>query len=315
MTTMMKDLKEYIALRRALGAKLKRTEEFLRSFISFMEERQAPYVTVPLALEWATRPSQASPVHHTQRLTQVRLFATFLQAKDPRHDVPPIGVINAKPRRVTPYLYSAEEVRLIVEVARALPPADGVRGEGIRGKTCSTIFGLLAVTGMRVSEALRLDRSDVDLEAGVLTVRWTKFNKTRLVPLHPSTTEALRAYARERDAIVPKALSEAFFLSDRGTRVIGQMIRYSFRQVSRKIGIRGPNDRRGPRLHDLRHRFAVETLLTWYRQGIDAARRIPVLATYLGHVHVADSYWYLEAVPELLDLAACRMQQRYRRKS
>lgn len=169
---------------------------------------------------------------------------------------------------------------------------------------------------MRASEALSLDRQDVDLQARILTIRRTKFGKSRFVPLHPSTGDVLAAYARHRDQVVPVPTTPGFFVSERGTRISGCMARHTFAKVSREVGLRaavkGRRRGRGPRLHDMRHRFAVRTLIDWYRAGLDVEREIPKLATYLGHVHVNDTYWYLEAVPELLALVTERLRNSYK---
>jgi integrase len=181
---------------------------------------------------------------------------------------------------------------------------------GLRAHTCAALFGLLAATGLRLGEALALDRNDVDLQAGILAVRRGKFGKSRFVPIHDSTRHALRRYAQQRDLLLPRPTSPAFLLSERGTRLTHCSAQYNFAVVSRIIGLRPPTQRnrhgRGPRLHDLRHRLAARTLLRWYREGRDVERELPKLATYLGHAHVADTYWYIEAVPELLRLATER---------
>lgn len=306
MTSLKADLEEYITLRRAFGTKFREGPKLLQKFVALLDSRGAAHVTVPLALEWATANPRASASRHARLLNYVRHFALFLQGKDTRHEVPPDGMLYGRCGRLTPYRYSNEELQRIFEAARKLPPPARIRGPGIRGETCFAIIGLLAATGMRVGEVLRLDRDDVDLDNGLLTVRWSKFNKSRLIPVHASTRDALFEYARRRNAAVHRPHCKAFFLTDLGSRVAIQTIQASFRQVCREVAVARQGRGRGPRLHDLRHRFAVETLLSWYRQGLDSARRLPVLATYLGHVSVVSTYWYLEAVPELLQLASGR---------
>jgi integrase len=160
---------------------------------------------------------------------------------------------------------------------------------------------------MRVSEVMALDRADVDLRQGVLTVRKSKFNRTRLVPVHSSTQRELQAYSRRRDRMIPVRTSDGFFISDRGARLRPWMVRYTFARISRAIGLRKETDRCGPRLHDLRHTFAVRTLTNWYREGINPEQRLPLLSAYLGHVKVSDTYWYLSAVPELLGALSTRL--------
>jgi integrase len=207
--------------------------------------------------------------------------------------------------RTPPYIYTDGEIRRLIAVARQLPSATG-----LRAATYATLLGLLAVTGLRISEALALNRADVNWSEAVLTIRRTKFGKSRLVPVHPSTQRALRRYTRLRDRVYPTPPTESVFVSERGARLTQWTVRYTFNRLSRRIGLRGPADRRGPRLHDLRHRLAVDTLLRWYRAGVDVERHLPALSTYLGHGHVADTYWYLSAVPELLRLAAARLEAR-----
>jgi integrase len=221
--------------------------------------------------------------------------------------VPPDGLLPERYRRVSPYIYSDTEIVLIVEQAAQLWSKHGVRA-----LTYSTLFGLLAATGLRLGEAVDLDRDDVDLGSGMLAVRRAKFGKSRFVPLHESSCGVLGRYARRRDALVPRRDAKAFFLSERGTRVTQCSARYNFVVVSRAIGLRPEKGKarhgHGPRLHDMRHRLAAKTLIRWYEQGRDVERELPKLSAYLGHVHVADTYWYIEAVPQLLQLAANRLR-------
>jgi integrase len=231
----------------------------------------------------------------------------WLSASDRHTQVPPAGLLPICYRRKRPYIYSDVEIEGLVRAASRIPST-----AGLKGRTYSTVFGLLAVTGIRVSEALALVREDVDLKEGVLRIRRTKFGKSRLVAVHESTRQELADYAYQRDRVVHRPASAAFFLSEWGKRVSGGAARYNFAKVSREVGLRAAttNGRhgRGPRLHDLRHRFVVSTLLRWYRAGIDVEREMPKLATYLGHVHVNVTYWYVEAVPELLELASRRLE-------
>jgi len=251
------------------------------------------------------QPANVQPATWASRLSAVRRFAQFWSASDPRTEVPPLGVLPHRYRRTAPYLYTEDEIRRLITVAKQLPSATG-----LRPATYATLLGLLAVTGLRISEALALNRDDVNWAEAVLTIRRTKFGKSRLVPVHPSTTRALARYARRRDRVYPKPKTESLFVSERGARLTQGTVRWTFNRLSRRIGLRGPADRRGPRLHDLRHRLAVTTLLRWYRAGMDVERHLPALSTYLGHGHVADTYWYVSAVPELLRLAAARLEAR-----
>jgi integrase/recombinase XerD len=235
----------------------------------------------------------------------VRRFARFASAIESRTEVPPDGLLPPRVRRKEPYLYSQAEIVDLIHAATKIRSP-----KGLRAKTYPTLFGLLAVSGMRLSEPLALDRDDVDLAGGMLTIRRTKFRKSRLVPIHPTTCRALKRYARARDRIYPRPPTPAFFLSDDGVRLTQWAVRWAFVSISRQIGLRGPSDHTGPRIHDLRHAFALRTVLDWYRRGVDVEQRMPVLATYLGHVHVADTYWYLTAAPELLRWAAKRVEGR-----
>lgn len=305
MTALQKALQDYLALRRGLGTQLSGPEFHLRRFIEFLDREGAEMITTEIALRWATAPGRASPATRAQRLGDVRRFAAWLSATDPRTEVPPQDLLPYRYRRKPPYIYSDEEIeRVVREAARLASPS------GLRAHTYATLFGLLAATGLRLGEALALDRDDIDLRSGVLAVRRAKFGKSRFVPLHDSTCDALRRYARQRDRRLPRPTTSAFFVADRGSRVTIWSAEYTFAVVSRAVGLRAPasghRHGRGPRLHDMRHRLAVRTLVRWYREGKDVERELPKLATYLGHAHVADTYWYLEAVPELLQLATER---------
>ena len=297
-------LNEYLAVRRALGFKLAATGAHLHRFVDFAEHEGAETVSTDLALRWATQCAGAQPAHWAKRLGMVRRFAQYLLARDSRTEVPPLDLLPARVKRVLPYLYNDQEIMRLLEAAGQLPSATGLRAH-----TYATLFALYVVTGMRISEALQLDRDDVDLAAGVLTVRDTKFGKSRHLPIHPATQQALHDYSKRRDHLCPHPPAPSFFVAERGTRLTTGTVRWTFVKLSHQIGLRGADDRRGPRLHDFRHRFAVNTLIQWYRSGQDVERRLPELATYLGHVRIADTYWYLTAVPELLSLAALRLEQ------
>jgi integrase len=234
----------------------------------------------------------------------VRLFAQWLHGMDARHEVPPQSLIPCRQLRSKPYIYSPEEIgKLVYEAARLKS------NNGLRAPTCATLFGLIAATGLRISEAIALDVGDVDLAAGILTIRRGKGGKERLVPVSESTRVELTAYAKERDRILGRQ-DRSFFVADCGTRPTDCAVRYNFAVVCQNIGLRFAQrfhrHGRGPRIHDLRHTFAVRTMLNWYREGKDAGQEMLRLTTYLGHVSPANTYWYIEAVPELLELAAER---------
>jgi integrase/recombinase XerD len=297
-------LDEYLVLRRVLGHKLEWAGSLLRQFVAFADEAGADYITTEVTLAWATRrPTKSSP-EWTRRLGLVRHFAQYCSAHDPRTVVPPQDLLFGRYQRPTPYIYRDDEISRLLNAAAKLPSKTG-----LRPYTFTTLFGLYAVTGLRCQEPLQLDRHDVDWRNDVLTIRGAKFGKSRLVPLHPTTVEALRAYAALRDRLCRDPESPSFFLSDRGVRLTHWAVRATFITLSHRIGLRSPGDSHGPRLHDLRHRMAVNTLLRWYREGIDVERRLPALSTYLGHAHITDTYWYLTATPELLQRAMLRVEQ------
>jgi integrase len=296
-------LDRYLKLRRQLGYKLRVTEILLRNFVRFAQEEGASFITTKLALRWSTQPSN-KPVQSANRLGMVRRFANYVSAHDARTQVPAQKLLPCQFRRRPPYLYRDEEVLQLIRAAYRI-----ASGNELKGATLGTLLGLLAATGMRVGEALALDRENVDLKRNVLVIQRAKGNKSRLVPLHTSTVQVLQQYARLRDRLFPQPSSPSFFVWERGGRLLHCTVHRWFFLVACEVGLRKPGDRRGPRIHDLRHHFAIRTLLNWYRTDTDVEAHLPELATYLGHVHVRDSYWYLSATPELLKLATLRMQR------
>jgi len=305
MSALRRALDEYVAIRRGLGTQFRLPATALHSFVDFLEREGADVITTEFALRWAQEPSQAQSSTWAERLGVVRRFAAWMSATDPRTEIPPPGILPARRRRNTPYIYTDEEVERIMAEAAQLPSPTG-----LRALTYATLFGLLFSTGLRPGEALALDVSDVDLHSGILGVRKTKFGKSRFVPIHDSTREALSHYTEHRDRLCPRRESKAFLVSERGTRLYQEIAAYTFARVSQAIGLRAPTTGRrkgrGPRLQDMRHAFATRRLIEWYRAGLDVGREMPKLATYLGHVHVRHTYWYIEAVPELLALATER---------
>jgi site-specific recombinase XerD len=302
MNQMRKAVEDYVELRRALGFKLTEAARGLRDFVSFLEERAADHITIPLALEWARQNLTARPAHWSRRLSWVRGLAHYCSAADSRTQVPPRDLLPHRACRARPYLYTGEEIQQLLTQAMGL--------DGLRGWTFHCLLGLLCVTGTRVTEALNLRSEDVDLLTGLLTIRSGKFGKLRLVPIHASTQKVLQDYVQRRDYAV-KTRPVYFFVSQRGNRLSEGAVRYTFRILCQRIGLRSPAASRGPRLHDFRHRLAVQTLVRWYRSGHDVERRLPALSTYLGHVHIGSTYWYLSACPELMGLAVKRLQQRW----
>jgi integrase/recombinase XerD len=297
---------DYLTLRRGLGFKLKRPARFVRSFVKSLEERGETRITTQAALEWATQPQHLQPSEWTARLSAVRAFAWYWSSIDVATEIPPEGLLPFRAKRAKPYLYSELEVQRLLEEARRMPAQFS-----LQPLTYHYLFGLLAVTGLRISEALNLESRDVNWAEGVLTIRTSKFGKSRLVPLHPTTKDVLAHYAVQRIQRFSDRPTAAFFPSRTGARLDAGQVRRTFYRVSRQIGIRGASASRGPRLHDFRHRFAVETLLRWYRSGEDVRRRLPILSTYLGHVHVTDTYWYLSNTPELMAAAGDCLEKRW----
>jgi integrase/recombinase XerD len=301
MTGIRQAISDYLAVRRALGCKLEDHGWLLADFASFLEAAGARTVTTGLALEWATLPEEALPSWHAARLRVVRGFARHLQALDPATEVPPAGLLAGRNRRAVPYLYSDAEVAALMAATASLRPA-------LHAATHNTLIGVLSTTGMRLGEAIRLDRSDLDAPERTLTIRDSKFAKSRQIPLHPSTLAALTGYAQLRDQHFPQPKTPALLVSTAGTRLISQGIHYVFARLVRQAALQPRSPECRPRLHDFRHSLAVNTLLTWYRQGLDVQARLPMLSTMLGHSSPANTYWYLSAVPELLALAAERRQ-------
>jgi integrase len=306
MTELSKALTQYLAIRRSLGRVDRNVSRLLHRFVAFVNDAGSPFITIPLIRRWAVQPAAAHPSTWTGRLVIARRFAIWRRASDPRTEVPPPDLVGQRYRRKPPQRFRDHDIVALIQTAATLPSA-----KQLRGRTYATLIGLLAVTGLRINEALHLDRSDIDLDTGVLLIRRTKFGKSRFVPIHSTTTQALRAYGDARDRILTAPPTPAFFLSERGTRITEWSARYTFAVISRVVGLRpptpGPRHGHGPRVQDLRHRFAAQTLIRWYRAGLDVDRELPKLSTYLGHVHTADTYWYLEAIPELLELAADRL--------
>jgi integrase/recombinase XerD len=290
---------EYLAMRRALGFKLESQGPRLMSFVRFCEDRDVTTVTTDLAVEWATSTESDNEAYQARRLDVVRIFARHLQPLDPATEVPPGDVLDRRQWRIPPYLYSPQEVTALMNAAGRLRPA-------IRAATWRTLIGLLAVTGMRQGEACRLGRDDVDLNEETIVIEDSKFGKSRMVFLHPSAAAALRAYSRARGEAFPEA--GTFLVNSLGRPLDRRNTPRTFAELVTAAGIKAPPGQRAPRLHDLRHVFTVATLLDWYRDGGDVQARLPALSTWLGHIDPKSTYWYLQAVPELLALAAARLE-------
>ncbi len=303
MSVLRRALEEYLATRRAAGFALHKTATVLNGFVAFADQQKAERITTQLALQWARQPANAQPAWKARRLNMVRLFAKHLHAQDPRTEIPPPRLLLPcrYPRR-QPYLYSDEQVSRLLQAARELPSPTG-----LRARTYATFLGLLAVTGMRKGEAMALDREHVDHQQLLLTLRHTKLNRDRHVPIHPTAQKILLEYQSYRDRIYPQATTASFFVAEHGGRLNSATLRATFIKLSCQIGLREPGQSHGPRLQDLRHSFAVRTMLNWYHTGADVEVQLPKLSTYLGHANVSSTYWYLTAVPELLQLATQRL--------
>jgi integrase len=299
MTPLAAALDDYLTLRRSLGYKLQRAGRVLTTFVAHLEQAGQRHVTVESALAWATSSATACPRWQAQQLGIARGFARYLHARDPRHQIPPTGLLPRRQERPSmPWLCSPEDlIRLIA--------AAGTLRSPLRAATMQTLIGLLAVTGLRVGEAIGLDREDVDLDQGVLLVADFK-GKSRRVPLHPSTVTALQAYATRRDGLLPHPASTAFLISTTGTRLHSSNLGLAFAETVRRADLGPAPGQPRPRLGALRHSFAVHTLQDWHRAELDVERSLPLLSAYLGHASPASTYWYLHASPQLLAAAAWR---------
>lgn len=302
--TMLEWVEEYLLYRRKLGVQLQIEGKQLIRFAEYVDGlgSHGP-LTVDLALHWARLPKDASPLHWARRLEVVRCFAKYLAIFDPETEIPPSKILGPAHRRPQPYIFSDTEISRLMEAAGKLTPANG-----LRPRTYTTLMGLLACTGLRISEALRLICDDVDFERGLLRIVETKFRKSRMVPLHASTVDVLRRYAQFRDQYRPTAESQAFLLAERGTALNYSTVRITFRKLWSNLTAKTDEGRPLPRLHDLRHTFVCQRLLRWYRDGVDIDHSISVLSVYLGHAKITDTYWYVTGTPELLSASARRFE-------
>lgn len=319
MNTLRQAIGEYLAMRRGLGFKLQEVGAPLLDFAAFMERRRASYITQALALAWAKRPKNVQPSRWAARLSYVRQFARYRSASDPRTQIPPPGLLPFKPKRARPYLYSATEIKRLLRTTLNTPlsPYCSHRERcALLPRVYYCLFGLLSSSGLRLGEACNLDLKDVDLRSAVLMIRGAKFGKDRVVTLHPSTCKVLADYITRRQRHWKgRPVSSYLFVSSRGNRLDRGQIHRKFYAMSRRIGLRGATDSHGPRLHDMRHVFATTTLVNWYRSNEDPERRLPLLSTFLGHVHVCDTQWYLNASPELMREAMRRLEHRWEKRT
>ncbi len=302
MRTIREALSQYITVRRALGVTFGEPAVTLGHFVTFLEEKGAAWITTDLALGWACQSAHVQRATWVRRLGMVRGFASWLSAFDPRTEVPPKRILSARHRRKKPYIFTDCEIEHLMAEASRLPSA-----KGLRAWTYVTLIGLLVTTGLRPGEALSLDGSDVDLENGILAIRDTKFGKSRFVPITDSTCAALARYTKKRLEVCKHLQTNGFLISERGYRISPYAARRTFAKISTTLGLRkavpGKRIGRGPRLQDMRHTFATRKIIEWYRSGLDVERELPKLTKYLGHNSIDHTYWYIEAIPELLQLA------------
>jgi integrase len=306
MTGLEERLAGYLAVRRAMGYRLARAEKLLDQFIAWLSERDETTITTASALAWATLPPATGSNWHAHRLSVVRGFAAHLHALDPAHELIAQDLLPQRPHRAVPYLYTDTEIRALMAAASVIPTPH-------RAATMRALIGLLAVTGMRIGEAIRLDQSDIDHRRDVLTVVESKFGKSRELAVDATTTAALRAYLARGDRPVPVEPTDAVFTSAVGTRLTYCNVHLAFKRIVTHAGLQPRSTVCRPRPHDLRHAFAVNSLLDAYRDDVGDGEhiqtRIALLCTYLGHVNPGSTYWYLQAAPELLALAADRLER------
>lgn len=301
MSALRQAVAEYLEIRRALGYKLEIHEKLLAQFVDYLDEIPATTVTVEHAMAWATLPTGSTTLWWQARLSMVRGFAVWLAAIDPATEIPPTDLLPCPRQRAIPYLYTDNDMTALLAATSTIRSV-------LRAATYRTLIGLLAVTGVRIGEAISMDRDDLDLRSGLLVVRSGKFGKSRELPLHETTVEALHDYLEMRGQIQPDTATEALFISTVATRLCYRNVSRTFRQLTQRAGLTPRSASRLPRLHDLRHSFAVNTIIDGYRTGADVQARLALLSTYLGHVDPANTYWYLSAAPELLALAGERLE-------
>jgi integrase/recombinase XerD len=293
-------MSDYLDLRHSLGHAIDDVGRLLPSFVAYLRDRGLNTVTVRDALEWAqTSPTGTSTSGPARRMTAARGFARYLAGIDETTEVPPLGLVPSRQRWRRPFIFTPADIDAMMRQARTSIESP------LRAATYETLLGLLAATGLRIGEAIKLDRGDIDWDDSILLIRESKFGKSRLVPLHPSTAQALVAFAALREQLQPRPNTAAFFVSLTRNRLSYAVVQQTFRRLVDNAGV-GAGAASPPRLHDLRHTFAVTTLLGWYRSGQDVQAKIPALSTYLGHREPGSTYWYLSAAPELLTLAATR---------
>lgn len=294
----------YLDYRRSHGYKLTIDGSQLQSFARFADQAQAQeHLTVALATAWARTSKSQNAFTFARRLETLRGFARFCQREDPQTEIPPRGLLGSAHRRLVPHIYTEDELRQLLDTARVLEPRNG-----LRAASCWCIFGLLAASGLRISEALALTHKDIDLKAGTLHIQEAKFNKQRIVPLHSSVVEALVEYNQRRNRLTQRPICDKFFLRDDGKGVNQRGVRYALQCLCKQLGWQPRGDYPHHRLHDFRHTFIVHSVLNAYRQGSDIDRAVLALSNYVGHAKVSDTYWYFTGIPELMVIAAQRFE-------
>jgi len=308
MRTLKQGVTDYVALKRAMGFSFARQASDLHRFCKFMDEHKCKYISTELAKEWALKGDKQPTWWHARQLSILRTFALYWRTVEPRTELWPENIWPMRYQRKHPYIYNAGEIERLLNTCRALQPVDS-----LRPTMFYTLFGLIAACGLRLSEAVELKDSDIDLKVGIITIRRTKFNKTRSIPVDETTRVALEKYVLARDAYreqyqYGRKRLDLFFVTNNETFVNTNMAEWTFDKIALKCGVR-TQSRRGPRLHDLRHTFVMHTLKEWYRQGKDVESLLPILSTYVGHAQPGSTYWYITITPELMALASERLDR------
>jgi len=293
---------DYLEMRRATGIKLNGYKNYLNSFSNYLAQNKANHISIKLAIDWARQTNKRSINHAAKRLSIVRNFAKYYSVYDKQTQIPPAHLLKEKYQRVKPYIYHKDEINLLLETCLH------VKSEGLRHLTYYTLMGLLVVTGCRIGEIIMLEASDYNADAGLLTIRNGKNHNTRIIPLHKSTVLKLNDYRYKSEYFHDVPTVNNFFVKENGSKLTVNGVETFFVRISKTIGLRNKEDNTGPRIHDFRHTFAVNTIIKWYKQGLNVDQQMPFLSTYLGHQKPSDTYWYLTAVPELVALAARRLE-------
>lgn len=302
--SMQERVDSYLQARRRVGYALRIEGAQLQRFARYADQRDhAGHITIDLAVAWANASRKSRQIGRARRLEVVRALAKYCVIFEPETEIPPAHLLGAAHRRRTPHIYSDHTIALLLEAANELQPK-----QGLRPRAMHCLLGLLASTGLRISEALRLNRNDIDLRQQVLWVRLTKFRKSRYVPMHQTVCDVLSQYAAFRDQRLPVVQNPAFFLLDDGSALQYRQALYAFHSLRVRLGWKTCPNGRYPRLYDLRHTFVCRRLLTWYEQGVDVDRMMPALSAYLGHAKVTDTYWYLTGIPALMKIVSTRFE-------